>query len=237
MNVEVMERIAAGLLPVAAVHHLVAGVIAVIYWVRPRSMERVVGWHLAAAFATTAFAAWPHPSARWVTVVAAVLTALWAREAARGRHRLDLRRTPRPRLVVMGAAALFALVYPGYAGELPSFLFSPLGVLLPPTLILALAVVNAASPAVDRSIHWTLAVVGGAVGGAGLASEGVVHVPLIVVAVYAVPLLLGKGRTVEGANATGGATVRQIRNRMYSRKTLLPGPREPRRRRFTIRKS
>ncbi len=231
-----MREIAAGHLPLAAAHHLAAGVIAVICWVRRRSMERAVAWYLTAAFATVAFAAWSQPSTRWATVVAALIGVFWALDAARGGHGIDLRRTPRLRLLVMGAAALFALVYPGYAGKLPSFIFSPLGVLLPPTLVLALAVVNAASPSVDRTLHWMLAAAGVAVGVAGLLSEGLVHVPLILVAVYALPLLLGRGRSVDPADTTGGESVRQIRNRMYSRKTLLPGPRDPRRRRFRVRR-
>ncbi len=243
MNAELLKTIALEHLGLAAGHHLAIAVMGALFWIRRSSMERIVDVYFAAAFSTTAFALSSTAASRstaflaagLTAVLAAGLAALWIREAVLLRNVYDFRRTPRARLAVMAVAALFAIVYPGYSGELPSFIFSPLGVLLPPTLLLALALLNCASPATDRVLHWTLAGAGFLTGGIGLAIEGPVHVPLLVAAAYAVPLLLGKGRQVARESDAGSDSVQKMRDRMYARKTFLPGPREPRRRRFNIR--
>jgi hypothetical protein len=235
MNAELLKTIAADNLGLAAGHHLAVAVIGAIFWIRRASMERIVDVYFAAAFATTAFALSSVAASRPAAVIATGLAVLWIRDAILLRTRYDFRRAPRARLTVMAVAALFAIVYPGYSGELPSFIFSPLGVLLPPTILLALALVNCASPATDRVLHWALAGSGLLAGAVGLAVEGPIHVPLLVVSVYAVPLLLGKGKQVVREPDAGSDSVRQMRDRMYARKTLLPGPREPRRRRFNVR--
>ena len=235
MDPAVLREIAADHLALAVAHHLAVGVIGALFWIRRRSMERVVDVYLAVAFATVAYATWRVAATLPWAIVAVAIALLWLRDARRPRNTFDFRLTPRPRLVIMGAAALFALLYPGYSPGLPAFAVSPLGVILAPTLVLALALLNSASPATDRGLHWTLAAAGGAAALTGLLVEGPIHLPLLLVAAYAVRLLLGKGKEREHGDSSS-PSVRQIRDRMYSRKTLLPGPREARPRRFRIRR-
>lgn len=221
----------------SAFHHLVLFTILAMFWVRRRSMERVVAGYFGFAFATTAFALSTRAGTLAPAVVSALAAALWVREAVRPRTVLSFQRTPRARLAVMGAAGLFALVYPGYSEGLPSIVFAPLGVILPPTLIAATALLNCAAPATDRALHWSLTAVGIATATIGLAVErSWVHVPLLVVSIYAVPLLLGKARSIERPVEPPGTSIKAMRDRMYARRTLLPGPRDPRRTRWSSRR-
>lgn len=228
MEHSALSEVALRHLPVAGAHHLALYTIIIIAWVRRRSLERLFAAYFAVAFATTAYALLLHDGTRAWGAISAVLAAMWLLETVRSKCSYDFASTPRPRLVIMTALAAFAILYPGYSGTLPTFLFSPLGVLLPPTLIAALCLLNAASPESNRRLHWALAAVGLAVAVDGIAAEGWRHAPLTAVSAYAVPLLLGAGRRRE-TQASGAATsVRDIRDRMYARRTFLPGPGSPR---------
>jgi hypothetical protein len=236
MQADVLREIAADFTTLAAAHHLTLAVIMVIFWMRRRSMERAVAAYFVLAFGTTAGALFTRTESLAPAVVAAGLAALWAIEAVRPRNVLNFKRTPMLRLVVMSVLGFFGFVYPGYSGDLPSFIFSPLGVILPPALIIALAVMNSALKDSNRVLHWAHAVSGLAYGAIGIAAEGWVHLPLLAISAYAIPLLLGRGGERMPRDETSGKDVRQIRDRMYARKTLLPGPRPPRARRFKIRR-
>ncbi len=236
MTPSVLRDISQEFLLLSAAHHLALAVIAVIFWIRRKSMGRTVDVYFAFAFGTAAFALFTRPETRIPAAASTLVAALWLRDTVRPRNVFSFERTPRPRLVVMGAAALFALAYPGYSGDLPSLVFSPLGVVLPPTLIVATAVVNSAAPTTNRALHWALAAIGLAVGLVGIVVEGWIHAPLLVVSLYAVPLVLGRGKQLRARDASPKTSVRELRSRMYSRKTLLPGPRDPRRGRRSTRR-
>jgi len=137
---------------------------------------------------------------------------------------------------VTSLLGLYGFGYPGYSGDLPSAFFSPLGVTLHPTVLVALSLLNAAAPRVNRPLHWTLAAVAVVLGVAGAARGEWIHLPLLAAGIYAVPLLTGRARLVEPRPRTVERSVREIRNRMYSRKTLLPGPRDPRKRRIDLKR-
>ena len=231
MSPETQQAVADSFLLVAALHHFAVAVVVVLFWIRRRSMERTVAVYFALAFATAAVALASHPSARAMAALAAGLSALWCLEIVRPRNVFTFRRTPRLRLAVMGVLGLFALLYPGYSGELPSFVFSPLGVTLPPTLLLALAMMNSVAPATSRRLHWSLAAVGLVIGANGLLTEGWIHVPLVAASVYAVPLLLGKTVLREDEGEGGATSVRAVHERMHKRRVLLS-----RSRRSSIRK-
>jgi len=192
--------------------------------------------YFALAFATATVALASHPSARVMAAFAAGLSVLWCLEVAHPRNVLSFNRTPRLRLAVMGALGIFALTYPGYSGELPSFVFSPLGVILPPTLLLALALMNAASPSANHPVHWTLATIGLVVGASGVFQEGWVHVPLIAASVYAIPLLLGRAKLLEERGSTDATSVRAVHERMHKRRVLLSRPRRSSVRKLSVRK-
>jgi hypothetical protein len=232
----VLRSISEEFLLLSVLHHMVVAVLAVILWTRRQGMARTVDIYFAVAFGTAAYALATRPETRPAALAAAAITALWLWDAARPRLAVSFGRTPRLRLWIMAVLGLFGLGYPGYAGELPSAFFAPLGVILPPTLIVALALVNAVSPSTNRIVHWALAATGLAVGGTGLFVEGWIHAPLAAIAVYAVALLSGAGRVVEEREGPRERSVREIRDRMYSRRTILPGPRDPRRRRFKSRR-
>ena len=51
------------------------------------------------------------------------------------------------------------------------------------------------------------------------------HAPLVAASIYGAALLLRGSSRLEGASEPEGK-VKDIRDRMYSRKTLLPGPRK-----------
>ena len=236
MSPEAQLTIAGNFIALAGLHHLAVVVILVLFWIRRRSMERPVAVYMAAAFLTTTVALASHPSTRVVAALPAGLTALWCLEISRPRNVLSLRRTPRLRIWLMGIATAFALAYPGYSGELPSFIFSPLGVTLPPTLLLALALLNAAAPRTNRPLHWSLTGVGLAIGVAGLFMEGWIHVPLIATSLYAVPLLLGKAVLREDPGEIDATSVRAVHERMHKRRVLMSRSRRSPVRRLDIHK-
>jgi len=235
MSPETQQAVAESFLLVAALHHFAVAIVAVLFWIRRRSMERTVAVYFALAFATAAVALAGHPSARIAAAFAAGLSALWCLEAARPKNVLSFHRAPRLRLAVMGILGLFALLYPGYSGELPSFVFSPLGVTLPPTLLLALATMNSTAPTTSRPLHGSLAAVGLVVGISGLLIEGWIHVPLVVASVYAVPLLFGRTVLREDASEAGATSVRAVHERMHKRRVLLSRPRRSSIRKLNIR--
>ena len=228
MTTEVWRKAAGEFVLVSLVQHLALYIVAAVYWSRRRRMERGIDWCFAAAFAGAAASLLATPGARVPGWFAAALAALWARDALRPVNVFSFATTPRPRLVVMGVLALFGAAYPGYAGGLPALLFSPYGVLLHPTLIVSLAVLNCAEKA-DRALHWALAASGLAWGVAGAVDEGLfAHAPLLAVSTYAVVLALGHGRKRVVAESDDEPTLRDMRDRLYRRWTLLPGPRDPR---------
>lgn len=217
-----------GFVVVSLLQHLALYITAAVYWSRRRSMERAVDWCFASAFATAAVALLTTPGARLPGCVAVALTAFWARDALRPVNAFSFATTPRTRLVVMAGLALFGAAYPGYAAGLPAILFSPYGVLLQPTLIVSLAALNCAESA-DRALHWALAAAGLALGILGAVDEGLArHAPLLAVSGYGVVLALGLGKRRAAPEGENERTLRDMRDRMYARWTLLPGPRNPR---------
>lgn len=237
MATDALRQVSREFLSLSAFHHLVLFTILVMFWVRRQSMERVIAGYFTFAFGTATIALATHPGTRASAVAAACVAALWVREVVRPRTVLTFRETPRARLIVMGLAGVFALAYPGYSEGLPSIVFAPLGVILPPTLIAATALLNCAAPRTDRPLHWSLAAIGLAVAAVGAGEErSWVHAPLLVVSLYAVPLLLGKAKTVERPEAVPETSLKKMRDRLYARRTLLPGPRDPRRERGSSRR-
>jgi hypothetical protein len=237
MASDALRQVSREFLTLAAFHHLVLFTILVMFWVRRRSMERLIAGYFAFAFGTATIALATHAGARASAVAAACAAALWVRELARPRTVLSFRETPRARLIVMGLAGAFALIYPGYSDGLPSIVFAPLGVILPPTLIAACALLNCAAPRTDRLLHGALAAMGLVVAVVGAAVErSWVHAPLLVVSLYAIPLVLGKAKTVERPQVAPETSVKKMRDRLYARWTLLPGPRDPRRERWSSRR-
>ncbi|MCK4511369.1 hypothetical protein KAW64_06490 [bacterium] len=233
---QAQHAVAGSFLLLSAGHHLAIAVVAVLLWIRRSSMERTIAVYFALAFATATVALASHPSARVMSAFAAGLSVLWCLEVAHPRNVLSFSRTPRLRLAVMGALAIFALTYPGYSGELPSFVFSPLGVILPPTLLLALALMNAASPSTNHPVHWTLATIGLVVGASGVSQEGWVHAPLIAASVYAIPLLLGRAELLEERGNIDATSVRAVHERMHKRRVLLSRPRRSSVRKLSVRR-
>jgi len=231
-----LHAIAQRHLALAGAHHLALIVILTLLWTRRRGMERTVAAYFTSAFATAALALLTESGTRPLGAVAAALAALWATEVVRPRGTLSFEATPRGRLAAMALLGLFGFAYPGYSGELPSFLFSPMGVLLPPSLLVATALLNCVAPRSNRLLHWAHAVSAGAIGAVVVRLEGWTAVPLFAVSAYAAALLLGRGRIAAPRDPARETTVRQIRDRMYSRRTLLPGPHDPRRRRLPVRR-
>jgi hypothetical protein len=228
VTTEIWRRAADGFVAVSLVQHLVLYVIAAMHWARRRSMERLIDWCFASAFATAAAALLATPGAAIPGCFAAALAALWARDALHPANAFSFATVPRLRLVVMGGLALFGAAYPGYAEGLPAILFSPYGVLLHPTIIVSLAALNCADHA-DRLLRWALVVTGFAWGVAGAVDEGLVaHAPLLAVSAYGAVLALGMGKKRAAPASDDERTLRDVRDRMYARWTLLPGPRNPR---------
>ncbi|MCK4409169.1 MAG: hypothetical protein KAW67_03740 [Candidatus Eisenbacteria sp.] len=231
---QAQHAVAESFLLLAVGHHLAIAVVAVLLWISRSSMERTVAVYFALAFATATVALASHPSTRVLAAFAAGLSALWCLEIAHPRNVLSFGRTPRLRLAVMGALGIFALLYPGYSGELPSFVFSPLGVTLPPTLLLALAVMNSVATT-SRPLHWSLTAVGLVIGVNGLLTEGWIHLPLVAAAVYALPLLLGRAVLREDEGEPGATSVRAVHERMHKRRVLLSRPRRSSIRKLNVR--
>jgi hypothetical protein len=236
MSFEIAAEIAGRYAGLAALHHLTVAVLIAIFWIRRRSMERPVAVYFAAAFGTACAALAGSPQTRIFAVISAALSALWILEAFRPRGTIALRRSPKLRLAIMACLFIFALIYPGHSGELPSFLFSSLGVTLGPTLIAALATLNAVAPFTNRPLHWSLAAAGLLVGVAGLLAEGIVHVPLLVASGYSVPLLMGSARTVEERRPVSDTSVRAVADRIHKRRVLFSKARRTSVRRLNIRK-
>jgi hypothetical protein len=233
---DVLKAISQEFAPLALMHHLALVVLLVIFWIRREGMARAIGVYFAVAFATACAALATRPETRTTALVSAALAALWLWSALGPKPALSFSRTPRLRLWIMGGLGLFGFAYPGYAGELPAAFFAPLGVTLSPTTMVALALQNSASASPNRIVHWALAATGLALGGAGLVLEGWIHAPLIAISAYAIALLLGAGKLTEERRPARERSVREIRDRMYARKTILRGPRDPRRRRLNVRR-
>jgi hypothetical protein len=228
MSVDVQKSIADGFALISAAHHLALAVILAILWIRRRSIERTLGVYFAAAFATSAAALSSRPESRPLSILAIVVCSLWVLYVRRREEAMGFRRTPRLRLWLMAAAGLVAFTYP-VPGEASAGIRSPLGVLLPPTVLLGLAFLNSTYPNVGRALHWTLSATGVFLSIIALASDAnYAHVVLLCVSVYGALLLLGAGREIEEVEDSPVGTVREIRDRMYRRRTLLPGPRKPR---------
>ncbi len=233
-----LTEIALRHLPLAGFHHLLLAVLAAMWWLRRDQIGRCLSAYMAFAFATTAVALRSHP-AWWLAggLVSAALALAWLREAICPRFRMSFERTPKLRLGLMLAAAGFAVAYPGYSGDLPAFIFSPLGVTVRPTLLLALALLNSVTPTADRTLRWTHAVAGVCYGAAGVASASslgpasvVASLVLVLTSCYALALLIVAAREIDTDNAPSATSIEQLRTRMYQRHTFLPGPRDPRRR-------
>jgi hypothetical protein len=225
----VLKEVASRHMALAGLHHLALFAILVVVWARRSVASRVLAVYFTVAFATAAFSLFSDSGTIPQALVAVALAMLWCIEGVRGRIALAFAATPRLRLVAMACAGAFALNYPGYSEGLPSFIFSPVGVILEPTLLAAVALLNASCRPARGPLHWSLAVAGLAVGAVGLAVDGWAHVPLVIASAYAVPLLLGRGRFRPGSAAPDASSVREIRDRMYSRRSMLPGPRDTRR--------
>jgi hypothetical protein len=233
---EAEHAIAQSFSTLAAVHHLVIVVVGVIFWVRRRDMERTVAVYFTLAFATSTVALATAPPTRVAAFVAVGLVALWVREVVRGTNDLSLRRAPKFRLVAMALLGAYAFGYPGYSHVLPTFVTSPLGVTLQPTVMLALALMNAAAPDTDRALHWSLVGVGAVLGIAGLFADGWIHAPLLVTALYGVPLLLGRANVTEERSETDATSVRAVHDRMHKRRVLMSRPRRSAVRKLDVRK-
>jgi hypothetical protein len=236
MSFDAVVEIAEAFAGLAALHHLAAAVLIVLFWIRRRSMERPVALYFAAAFATSCIAQARRPETLAFAALAGGLCALWIREAIRPRNVLAFRSAPKLRLVVMAGLWVYAFVYPGHSGELPSFLFSSLGVALAPTLIAALATVNAAAPFTNRTLHWTLTAAGALTGIGGLVVEGPVHVPLLVATAYSFLLLLGRAKSVAERSKVSDTSVRAVADRIHERRVFFTRARRSSVRRLKIRK-
>jgi len=77
MSPEAQQAVAESFLLLAALHHLAVAVIAVLFWIRRRSMERSVGVYFALAFATSTIALASYAPARAMAALPAGLAALW----------------------------------------------------------------------------------------------------------------------------------------------------------------
>jgi hypothetical protein len=232
---QVVAEIAESLPALAALHHLAVAVLLTIFWIRRRSMERPIAIYFAVAFITAAAALATRVETLLLAVISLALGVLWITEAVKVRTRIELNRTPKFRLLIVAALWVFAYVYPGHSGQLPSFLFSSLGVTLAPTLIAALATLDAAAPFTNRRLHWSLAGAGVLVGVLGLVSGSMVYLPLLVAAGYAIPLLLGRAKVLE-PRTPAETSVRAVTDRIHKRRVLLTRARRSSSHKLDIRK-
>ncbi len=232
MDVEIALRH----LPLAGFHHLLIFTVAVVWWIRREKVGRVLSAYMALAFATTTVALRSHP-AWWLAggLVSGALAVAWFREAIRPSFHTSFEHTPRLRLGLMLVAAGFAVAYPGHSGDLPAFVFSPLGVTVQPTLLLALAFLNSVTPIANRNLRWIHAIAGTCYGVAGVVSALslgpttiVASLVLVLASCYTFVLLIVGTHEIDPNDARGATSVKQLRARMYRRHTLLPGPRDPR---------
>ncbi|MBD3368298.1 MAG: hypothetical protein GF405_09055 [Candidatus Eisenbacteria bacterium] len=208
----------------AALHHLLFILGAIFLWLR-RDLGRAPSILCAAAFATSAWLLLRSTDTRIMGVAAVVLASVWVLEAVRPRSDLSFTGAPKVRVAVSLATFIYALVYPGYGIDLPLLLFAPLGVLVPPTTLAALSVLNVSSPRVRPWAHWAHVAAGLIFGLWGLALGQWGQAPLVAASLYGAALLLRGSSRVENGSGPEGK-VKDIRDRMYSRKTLLPGPRK-----------
>jgi len=235
MSHEALTGIATAHLGLAALHHLVTIVLGVIWWQRREELGRVIPSYLAVCFLTVV---WSMRGPLWITggAPSLALAVLWIREAARPECVMVFTRTPKPRLTLAAAGALVALAFPGYSGELPALIAAPLGVLLAPTLLLGLSLLVAVDASNARIITAAHAIAGLIVGVACIFTDGpgllglVGGLALIIVSGVAILIVLGRAPMLEEEELPRETSVEQIRSRLYQKKTLLPGPRDPRRR-------
>jgi hypothetical protein len=230
VNPDVLSELALGNAELAAAHHLIFILAVVFLWLR-RDLGRVPAVILTLAFGSAAWVSLPAPGARVAGAASAALALAWAAEVVRPRSTLSFEGTSRARVFWSLVAFVYAFVYPGFTPDLPLFVFAPLGVLLPPTVLAALALQNVAAPKVDRRSHWAHVAVGLGFGVWGLALGTWTHAPLVAISLWGAVLLVRGTTRREDVEPEG--SVRAIRERMYARKTILPGPGRPGRR-FTV---
>ena len=224
MNPDALTALAATRAEIAVAHHLLLILGAVFLWLR-RDIGRLPSILMTAAFGSAAWVQLGSGDAVLPGAVCAVLALTWFVEVLSPASDLSFRGTPRGRLLFSLATFAYALAYPGYTTGLPLFLVSPVGVLLPPTLLVALSLLNTAAPRVRHQFHWAHVAAGLVFGVWGLVSAGWMHAPLVAASLYGVWLLARGSRRIEDASGPQGK-VRDVRDRMYARKTLLPGPRK-----------
>ena len=235
MNHTLLTEIAAAHLGLAALHHVVTVVLGVIWWQRREELGRILPAYIAVCFLTVA---WSMRGPLWFTggAPALVFAALWIRETVLPKCVMAFTRTPKPRLALAVAGTLVALAFPGYSGELPTFIAAPLGVLVTPTLLLGLSLlvaVDASDARIITAAHALAGLISGVVCIVtdGLTARGLVGgLSLIVMSVVAALVALGRAPMLEEEELPRETSVEQIRSRLYQKKTLLPGPRDPRRR-------
>lgn len=222
MNIEVLTSIAVANSDPAALHHLLFILGIVFLWLR-RDLGRAPSVLFAAAFGTSAWLLLTSTGARFHGAVASLFAALWIVEIVRPVSRLNFHGVRRPRSIFCLATFVYALLYPGYTPGLPLVLFAPLGVLLPPTLLAAISLLNVAAPSVRPLLHWAHVIAGLVFGVWGIVLGQWLHAPLVAAAVYGLALILRGAAREEDSDEPEGS-VRDIQERMYSRRTLLPGP-------------
>jgi len=235
MSHELLTGVAAAHFGLAALHHVVTVVLGVIWWQRREELGRLLPAYIAVCFLTVA---WSMRGPLWLTgsVPALAFAALWIRETVHPECVMVFARTPKPRLAVATAGALIALAYPGYSGELPAFIVAPLGVLITPTLLLGLSLLAAVDASKARTITAAHAFAGliygvGSIVTNGMTARGLVGgLSLIAMSIVAALVALGRAPMLEEEALPRETSVEQIRSRLYQKKTLLPGPRDPRRR-------
>ncbi len=236
MNQTVLSGIATAHLGISALHHIITFVLAVIWWQRRRELGRVLSAYLAVCFITVA---WSMRGPLWGTggIAAVALAILWMKETVRPECVMAFARTPRLRLLVAAVGAIVALAYPGYSGELPAFIFAPLGVLIPPTLLLGLSLLVAVDARRARLLTAAHAVAGFIYAVVGFVVDGLTvravvgGFALVLLSAFAAMTATGHAMMREENELPPETSVEQIRTRLYQRRTLLPGPRDPKRRR------
>ncbi len=235
MDHALLAEIAGAHVGLAALHHVATVVLGVIWWQRREELGRILPAYLAVCFLTVA---WSMRGPLWFVggAPALVFAALWIRETVRPECVMVFTRTPKPRLALAVAGAIVALAFPGYSGELPAFIVSPLGVLIAPTLLLGLSLlvaVDASNARIITAAHALAGLISGVVCVAtdGPTAHGLVGgISLIAMSLAAALVALGRAPMLEEEEFPQETSVEQIRSRLYQKKTLLPGPRDPRRR-------
>jgi hypothetical protein len=180
--------------------------------------------------------AWSMRGPYWVATgaPALALAALWLGETFRPECDMTFAHTPRPHLLLAAAGAVIAFVYPGYSGDLPAFIFAPLGVLIAPTLMLGLSLIVAVDSRRARLLAAAHVLAGLVFGltttvGDPTARGGVGGLILLALSVLAALTALGRVRMRESDDVPRETSIEQMRAHLYQRRTLLPGPRDPRR--------